>query len=94
MKVSHSEVRRIANLARLRVEEDEVSRLSEEMSRILEFAETIRELDTEGIEPTTHVIELTDVWREDEPRRGLERARVLENAPHDDGACFVTPRIG
>ena len=93
MLVTNEEVKRIAELARLSLTEEEVSRYAEELSRILEFAESIKRVDTSTIAPTTHVLDLVDVWRADTPRPSLDRETVLAAAPASEDGCFVAPRI-
>ena len=68
-------------LARLRSRDDEVEAMAGELSKILEHIETINELDLEGVEPTSHVVDLENVLREDVPRPGLTREQALEQAP-------------
>ena len=68
--------------------------MSRELSAILEAVENINELDLEGVEPTTHVVPLENVLREDEPRPSLPRERALEQAPDSDGVGFRVPSPG
>ncbi len=93
MAVSDEDVRRIASLARLELTPDEGARLASELSQILAFAESIRNVDTSGVQPTTHVIELTDVWRADVPGASLDRATVQAQSPEASDGCFLAPRI-
>lgn len=74
-------VRHVARLARLRLEPDEEERMREELSGILEHVERIQSLDLDGVPPTTHVIELTDVVRDDVPRPCLSQEEALREAP-------------
>ena len=84
--IDDATVRHVARLARLRLEPDEEARMREELSGILEHVERIQSLDLDDVPPTTHVIELQNVWRQDAPRPGLtqeealrERAEVIED---------------
>ena len=80
----------VAKLARLKLSDEEVERMSRELSGILDHVERISELDLEGVEPTSHVVELENVLRPDEPRPSWERERVLEPAPDEaDGSVRV-----
>ena len=83
----------MARLARLRLDDAEVERMSGELSTILDHIEKIGELDLENVEPTSHVIEVENVLRPDEPRPSLPRERALEQAPAvvDDGFGVPTP---
>lgn len=93
MSVSKEEVKKIAVLARLEFGDDEVEALAKDMSRILEFAESIQEIDTEGVAPTTHSVEITDVLRDDVVKESLDRETVLAQAPDADDECFGAPKI-
>ena len=79
--IDRDQVLHVARLARLRLSDEEVERMAGELSTILEHIERIDELDLEGVEPTSHVVELENVLREDEPRPSLPRERALEQAP-------------
>ena len=71
--IERDQVLHVAKLARLRVSHDEVDKVAGELSKILEYVETMNELDLEGVQPTSHVVDLTNVLREDVPRRSLDR---------------------
>ena len=79
--IDRDQVLHVAKLARLKVTDDEVDRMAEELSKILQHVDTMNELDLEGVEPTSHVVDLTNVLREDVPRPGLPREKALEQAP-------------
>ena len=88
------QVLHVARLARLRLTDEELERMSDELSSILEHVERIGELDLEGVEPTSHVVDVENVLRPDEPRPSWPRERVLAVAPDatDDG--FLVPSPG
>jgi aspartyl-tRNA(Asn)/glutamyl-tRNA(Gln) amidotransferase subunit C len=92
--IDRAQVLHVARLARLRLSEEEVDRMAGEMSTILEHVETMNELDLEGIEPTTHVVELQNVLRVDVPRDSLPRERALEQAPDAADGGFRVPTPG
>ena len=92
--IDRAQVLHVARLARLRLSEEEVDRMAGEMSTILEHVETMNELDLEGIEPTTHVVPLQNVLREDVPRDSLPRERALEQAPDAAEGGFRVPTPG
>jgi aspartyl-tRNA(Asn)/glutamyl-tRNA(Gln) amidotransferase subunit C len=92
--IDRAQVLHVARLARLRLSEEEVDRMAGEMSTILEHVETMNELDLEGIEPTTHVVELQNVLREDAPRDSLPRERALEQTPDAADGGFRVPTPG
>ncbi len=87
------EVDYVARLARLTLEPDEKERMAGQLSDILDTARQIQELDTSGIEPTSHVIDLPAVLREDETRPSLTLNYVLQNAPRRQKDFFRVPSI-
>jgi aspartyl-tRNA(Asn)/glutamyl-tRNA(Gln) amidotransferase subunit C len=92
--IDRDQVLHVAKLARLKVTDDEVDRMAEELSKILDHVETMNELDLEGAEPTSHVVDLTNVLREDVPRPGLPREKALEQAPDAADGGFRVPSPG
>jgi aspartyl-tRNA(Asn)/glutamyl-tRNA(Gln) amidotransferase subunit C len=92
--IDREQVLHVAKLARLELTEEEVGRMSGELSSILEAIERIGELDLEGVEPTSHVVTLENVLRADEPRPCLPRERALANAPDASGVGFRVPSPG
>lgn len=89
--IDRDQVLHVARLARLRLSDEEVERMAGELSGILEHVERISELDLDGVEPTSHVVELENVLRPDEPRPSWPRERMLESAPDDDSDAFRVP---
>ena len=91
--IDREQVLHVARLARLRLTDDEVERMSGELSTILEAIEQIGELDLEGVEPTSHVVDLENVLRPDEPRPCLPREQALRGAPDatEDGFRVPSP---
>jgi aspartyl-tRNA(Asn)/glutamyl-tRNA(Gln) amidotransferase subunit C len=92
--IDRKQVLHVARLARLQLSEEEVDRMAGEMSTILGHVETMSELDLEGVEPTSHVVELQNVLREDVPRECLPRERALEQAPDVADGGFRVPTPG
>lgn len=93
MKLSYEEVRHIARLARLGLSEEEVERLSLQMSSTLEHFEILRQLDTTGVPPATHTVPLQNVFRKDEVAESYSQAEVLSNAPRQAERCFKVQAI-
>jgi aspartyl-tRNA(Asn)/glutamyl-tRNA(Gln) amidotransferase subunit C len=89
--IDREQVLHVARLARLRLSEKEVERMSTELSSILDHVDRIAELDLDGVDPTSHVVELENVLRPDEPRPSWARERVLEPAPDHDEDAFRVP---
>jgi aspartyl-tRNA(Asn)/glutamyl-tRNA(Gln) amidotransferase subunit C len=93
--IDRDQVLHVARLARLELSEEEVERMSGELSKILDHIEKIEELDDlDGVEPTSHVIALENVLRADEPRPSLPRERALEQAPDAAADGFRVPSPG
>ena len=93
MALSADEVRYVASLARLALDDDEVERLAPQLSRILEYAEQVGEVAAEDVEPTAHPYPLRNVTRPDEVRESLDREDVLSQAPAVEDDRFLVPRI-
>lgn len=93
MALSADEIRRIARLARLSLDRAEVERFRTDLSRILEYAEAIRGVPTDGIDPSPHVIDLANVWREDEPGACLGAEAATAGAPDAADGMFRVPQI-
>jgi aspartyl-tRNA(Asn)/glutamyl-tRNA(Gln) amidotransferase subunit C len=93
MSLTREDVEKIALLSRLRLSDAEVTTLTEQLSHVVGYVESLGELDTENVQPMAHAIEVTNVFREDEVRPSLDRESALANAPHHDGACFLVPAV-
>lgn len=87
------EVEHIALLARLSVSEQEKEKFSQQLGGILDYVKKLDELDTSGIEPTSHVIEMSNVMREDNLRPSLSKDEALMNAPDRTGDFYRVPKI-
>lgn len=83
----------VADLARLRLTPDEQRDFQSQLDRLLDYFKELRHLDVSGVEPTAHAITVQNVFRKDEPAAGLDRDRVLENAPSHAGEQFAVPKI-
>jgi aspartyl-tRNA(Asn)/glutamyl-tRNA(Gln) amidotransferase subunit C len=92
--IDRQQVLHVARLARLRLSEDEVERMSSELSGVLDHIEKINELDLEGVEPTSHVVEVENVLRPDAPRPSWSRERILGVAPDSAQDGFRVPTPG
>jgi len=92
--IDREQVLHVARLARLRLTEDEVERMSSELSTILDHIEKISELDLDSVEPTSHVVEVENVLRADEPRESWPRERILDPAPDPADGGFRVPSPG
>ncbi len=92
--LDRAQVLHVARLARLALDETEVDRMQVELSNVLGHVETIRELDLEGVEPTSHAVDLAGVTRPDVPRPSLARDAVLAAAPEPVDGGFGVPSPG
>jgi aspartyl-tRNA(Asn)/glutamyl-tRNA(Gln) amidotransferase subunit C len=92
--IERQQVLHVARLARLRLTEEEVERMSRELSSVLDHIEKIGELDLSGVEPTSHVVALENVLRPDEPRPSWPREDVLREAPDPAPDGFRVPSPG
>jgi len=93
MKISKKDVEHVAWLARLGLTEEEKETFKEQLSRILEYAETINKLPTEGVEPMTHAIPMKNIFREDEAKPFKNPKLIVENAPEQVEGMFKVPKI-
>ena len=89
--IDREQVLHVARLARLALSDEEVETMARELSGILEHVDRIAQLDLEGVEPTSHVVELENVWRPDEPRPSWPREQMLEQAPEPAQGAFRVP---
>ena len=92
--IDREQVLHVARLARLRLSEEELERMPAELSKILEHVERMDMLDLDGVEPTSHVVELQNVLRDDVPRPCLPRERALQGAPDVADGGFRVPSPG
>jgi len=93
MKITKQEVEHVAKLARLELSEQEKERLTDQLSNILTYVEKLNELDTSGVEPTSHVLDINNVMRDDVPRESLPQERALANAPEKAAGHYKVPKI-
>ena len=89
--IDREQVLHVAELARLALSEEEVERLGTELGAILEAVGKVSELDLADVEPTSHPLEVVNVWDEDEPRPSLPLERALANAPQPENGAFRVP---
>lgn len=93
MKLTLEEVEHIAELARLRLSDEEKARYGEQLSDILEYAARLQAVDTSGISPTSSVLPARSMLRSDEPRPGLSLQDALRNAPDTEKDQFRVPPV-
>ena len=94
MEITSEQARRVAELARLRLDEAELPRLAAEMSALIAYFDQLQQLDTADVEPTTHVVPFSCPLREDRARPSLPREELLAPAPASHGGeFFVVPPV-
>ncbi|GIQ71010.1 Asp-tRNA(Asn)/Glu-tRNA(Gln) amidotransferase subunit GatC [Xylanibacillus composti] len=93
MSISIQDVEHVAKLARLDLTEEEKQTYMQQLNAILQYAEKLNELDTEQVEPTSHVMELVNVMREDESRPSWPIEQVMKNAPDEEEGQFKVPAV-
>ena len=86
-------IKYVAHLARLKLTPEEEQKLGAQLGNILGYIEKLKEVDVSGVEPTAHAFPLVNVFRADEPRRGLTNEDALRNAPKQSGGLFVVPKV-
>ncbi|MGG1639516.1 asparaginyl/glutamyl-tRNA amidotransferase subunit C [Paenibacillus sp. FSL A5-0031] len=93
MSISPKDVDHVARLARLELSDSEKDQFTEQLNAILKYAEKLEGLDTENVEPTSHVLPITNVTRADEKRPSLPIEKVLLNAPDEEDGQFKVPAV-
>jgi aspartyl-tRNA(Asn)/glutamyl-tRNA(Gln) amidotransferase subunit C len=93
MAITREEVRRIALLARLRFSAEEETRLTEQLGKILQHMAALERVDTSGIEPMAHALDVANALRDDQVTNERNTEALLANAPAIDGNFFVVPKI-
>lgn len=86
-------LRHIARLSRLHLTDEEIKFFETQVAQILSFVDKLKEVDVEGVEPTSHPLTLSNVFREDEPKPSIPIEEFLKNAPRAKGSFFEVPKI-
>jgi aspartyl-tRNA(Asn)/glutamyl-tRNA(Gln) amidotransferase subunit C len=93
MSITREEVRRVALLARLRLSDEEENRLTDELDHILQHMAALGRLDTSGVPPMAHALDVVNALREDRVTNQPNAEVLLANAPAADASFFVVPKI-
>jgi aspartyl-tRNA(Asn)/glutamyl-tRNA(Gln) amidotransferase subunit C len=93
MPITKKDVVHVAELARLALTEEETELYTTQLQRILGYVEKLKELETEGVEPTSYTVPLTRVMREDRVKESLSQEDALKNAPAKEKGLFKVPQI-
>ncbi len=91
--LSREEVEKVSLLARLRLSEDELTTMTEQMSQIVSYVELLNEVDTSDVEPLAHAVEQHNIFADDVVHESLPRDAALQNAPKRDDECFRVPAV-
>ncbi len=93
MKVKKEDIFHVATLARLELEKDEAELLTGDMNDILDYIERLAELNTDNVEPTSHAMEVNNVFREDLLKRDFTIEEAMANAPDSENNSFKVPKV-
>ncbi len=93
MKISKDDIIKVSELARLEFKEEELEKFTEQLGNILEYIEQLNELNTDNVEPTSHVLDSSTPLREDKVVEWLSTEEVLKNAPESEDDFFVVPQV-
>ena len=93
MGLTIKDVEHVARLARLALTDEEKELYREQLERILDYVQKLNGVDTSKVEPTSHVVPLSNVWREDESRESCDADAILENAPDKEGRYFKVKKV-
>ena len=93
MAITRADVEKVSLLARLQLSNVELERMTEELAQIVCYVDQLSEVDTEGIEPMAHAVEISNVFASDDVKESLPREAVLANAPHHDNRGYLVPAV-
>lgn len=93
MKISEDDVRYVAKLARLELAPEHIQTMTDTLSEILTYMDKLNQVDTNGVSPTSHVVKMGNVFREDQVKESLPLEEALQNAPDRVGAYYRVPKI-
>jgi aspartyl-tRNA(Asn)/glutamyl-tRNA(Gln) amidotransferase subunit C len=93
MSISRDDVLKVSLLARLLLSDEELTTMTDQLGKIVHYVDQLAEVDTSGVEPLAHPLELANVFAEDELEPSLPREAALANAPHHDGECYLVPAV-
>lgn len=91
--IGDQDVEHVARLARLALTDGEKARMREQLGRILDYIDKLKQIDVDGVEPTSHAVPMLNVMRDDEVEPCLDREQMMANAPDRVGELFRVPRI-
>jgi aspartyl-tRNA(Asn)/glutamyl-tRNA(Gln) amidotransferase subunit C len=93
MSLTRSDVEKVSLLGRLLLSEAELDTMTSQLTRVVGYVEQLSEVNTDGVAPMAHAVEMHDVFRDDELRESLPREAALANAPKRDSECYRVPAV-
>ena len=93
MSISREEVLKIAKLSKLELSEKELEKYMVDLSNIVDFANQLSNIDVDDVKPTAHILDIQNVFREDEVKPSCSREEILKNAPSAQGGCVSVPKV-
>lgn len=93
MKITSKDVSYVAKLARMDLETDEMEEMTVQLDRILSYIDKLNILNTDGVDPTTHVMSINNAFREDETTDSLGQEKSLANGPNHNDESFIVPKV-
>ena len=92
MQITKELVEYVAELSRIKLDEASTEKMQKELGAIVDYMEILNQLDTENVEPLSHVFSITNVMREDDVKPSYDRADILQNAPEHTDETFIVPK--
>jgi aspartyl-tRNA(Asn)/glutamyl-tRNA(Gln) amidotransferase subunit C len=93
MSISRQDIEKVALLARLQLNESELESMTEQLAQVVAYVDLLAEVDTHGVEPMAHAVEVTNVFDDDVVRPSFPREAALANAPHHDERGYLVPAV-
>ena len=93
MGVSRDDIIHIAKLSRLEFTDEELEKYTKDLDNIVNFANTLSEIDVTGVKPTNHILDIKNVFRKDDVKPSYDRDLILKNAPTKAGGCVSVPKV-
>ena len=90
---SRDDIIHIAKLSRLEFTDEELEKYTKDLDNIVNFANTLSEIDVTGVKPTNHILDIKNVFRKDEVKPSYDRDLILKNAPTKAGGCVSVPKV-
>lgn len=93
MSVSKEEILHIANLSKLYVSDDKIDKYMKDLSNVVDLANSLESVDVSGVDPTSHILDIKNVFRKDKVEISSSRENILKNAPDAQGGCISVPKV-